>query len=203
MIRRDPFGDRHLRGHRHVGGRLERGEGERHYIAAIGIAIAAIGAAVSTYGAVSAGQQQQEAADYNAKVARNQATAAREAAAVAEADERAQTQRTLSATRARAAASGLDPNEGSSLLAEMETASIGELNARRIRWAGQNQIAGYQAEAQLQAFQGRQFARTGYLTGGTNLLTGTANALSIYAKSQKPDAPDTYGAGAPYYGYAP
>jgi len=156
LIERPQPGTPRARGHRHVGGPIDRGEGERHYIAAIGIAIAAIGAAVSTYGAVSAGQQQQEAADYNAKVARNQAAAAREAAAVAEADERAQTQRTLSATRARAAASGLDPNEGSSLLAEMETASIGELNARRIRWAGENQMKGYQAEAQLQAYQGTQ-----------------------------------------------
>jgi len=95
MIARHQPGTPRARGHRHVGGRQGQDERERHYIAAIGITIAAIGAAVSTYSAVSAGQQRQEAADYNAKVARNQAAAAREAAAVAEADERAQTQRTI------------------------------------------------------------------------------------------------------------
>jgi hypothetical protein len=179
------------RGHRHIGGPLGRGERERHYIAGIiGAVAAVIGAGVSTYGAISAGQQQQEAADYNARVARNQAAAAREAAAVAEADERAQTQRTLAATRARAAASGLDPNEGSSLLAEMETASIGELNARRIHWAGANQIGGYQSEAQLQAFQGAQYRRAGYLTGNTTLLTGAARVADIYATySSRQSAP--------------
>jgi len=164
--------------------------------AIIGAVAAVIGTSVATYGAISAGQQQKEAADYNARVARNQAAAAREAAAVSAADELAQEQRAFSATRARAAASGLDPNEGSSLLAEMEVASIGELNARRIRWAGENQVRGYQSEAQLQAFSGRQFARTGYLTSGTTLLTGAGRVAGIYAdyaKGQSPTPTTPYG----------
>src|SRR5437870_1723410 len=84
-------------------------------------------------------------------------------AAVAAQNEREQDRRILAAQRARAAASGLDPNEGASLLAEMESASTAELNARRIRWSSEHQQAGYQSEAVLQGFYAGAARRTGYL----------------------------------------
>jgi len=183
-----------IRGHHHHVG--ARGPRQRHYITGIVGAVAAvIAAGVSTAATISSAQTQAEAqknaAKFNQQVAENQAFAAREAASVAEENQRTQDRRVLAATRARAAASGLDPNEGTSLLAEMENASTSELNARRIRWAGANQQAGYQAEAQLQAFSGAQapgIRRAGYLTGGTKLLTGITNAADVYATRPKSPA---------------
>src|SRR5947209_8961297 len=122
-IARQRLGTPRVRGHRYVGGRLGQQDRERHYIAGIIAAVAAIASAVTTY---AASESAASAADYNRKVAKNQADAAREAGVVAEQNEREQDRRILAAQRARAAASGLDPNQGASLLAEMESASTAE-----------------------------------------------------------------------------
>ncbi|HZF03665.1 MAG TPA: hypothetical protein VE932_04960 [Patescibacteria group bacterium] len=180
MNERQQPGTPRIRGHRHAGGPLGRGARERHYIAAIvsGV-VAAVASGVSLY---ASSEQQAAAADYNKKVARNQADAAREAAVVAEANERDKNRRIMAASRASAAASGVSEDEGTSLLTQMESASTAELNARRIRWAGANQIQGFQNEAVLQGFLGPQARRAGYLTSGTKLLTGATEAYGAYQR---------------------
>src|SRR5438105_4091050 len=129
---------REARGHRHVGGPLGQGERERHYAALIAITISTIAAGISAYSQVQSAEAQadfqKKTADFNQQVANNQAKAAREAAGVAEENQRTQDRRIIAAQRARAAASGVSEDEGSSLLAQMESASISELNSRRIRW---------------------------------------------------------------------
>jgi hypothetical protein len=141
-------------------------------------AVAAVAGAVTSY---ASAQAQAQAADYNRKVAENQAEAARQGALVAEDNQRTQDRRILAATRARAAASGISEDEGSSLLDQEQSALTSKLNEARIRWSGENQRQGYQSEAVLQGFYGASAARGGYLAAGTNLLTAAAKGYGAYA----------------------
>src|SRR3989304_6365366 len=75
-------------------------------MAVIAGAIAALGTIVSAYAAYQSGQQQAKALDYQAKVARNQATAAQQAAQVAAENARERNRRVLASHRARIGASG-------------------------------------------------------------------------------------------------
>lgn len=174
MIRRDPFGGVPTRGHRHAGGLLGTNERERHVsIGFIIGAVAAIASAVTTY---AASEKAAQAADYNRKVAQNQADAEASAAHAAAAQQHEQDQRVLSAQRARAAASGSYIDEGAPLLAQVESTKTAALNEARIRWAGENRAGALRSEAVLQGFYARTARTGGYLAAGTRLLSGAASA---------------------------
>src|SRR3972149_8233804 len=111
-------------------------------MAVIAGAIAALGTIVSAYAAYQSGQQQAEALDYQAKVARNQATAAQQAAQVAAENARERNRRVLASQRARIGASGVIGSEGSSLLVQLESAEQAALEEARIRDGGGGRAPG-------------------------------------------------------------
>src|SRR3990167_5430894 len=101
-------------------------------MAVIAGAIAALVTIVSAYAAYQSGQQQAKALDYQAKVARNQATAAQQAAQVAAENARERNRRVLASQRARIGASGVIGSEGSPLLVQLESAEQAALGEATI-----------------------------------------------------------------------
>ena len=104
----------------------------------------------------------------------------------AEENQREQDRRVISASRARAAGAGIDEDFGSSLLAQMESAETAELNARRIRWSGETQAKGFQAEQILSGgllapVLGRPFSR--YSSAPFRIGDASGDALWIKAQA--------------------
>ncbi len=160
-------------------------------IAAASMATAAVGAGISAYGAYQQGQAQAAAANYQAQVARNNAIIAKQNADAATAAGENQAEQslmktgmTVGAARAAAAANGLDPNSGSPLSLQTDTAKTGAVNALTIRnnaaWqAYGDQVQGMSqtAQAGLDQAQSGWDAQAGGMGAATSLLSG-ASAVS-------------------------
>src|SRR3990167_4052491 len=140
-------------------------------MAVIAGAIAALVTIVSAYAAYQSGQQQAKALDYQAKVARNQATAAQQAAQVAAENARERNRRVLASQRARIGASGVIGSEGRSLPVQLESAE----------------------QAGLGGCEGGASRRAGPLGAGASLLQGAGTVYGIYRGPQTPPSPQ-----APY-----
>ena len=147
------------------------------------IAGIAVSTAVSAYSAYAASEARSDAADYQSKVAKNQADAARQAAEIAAQNEAEQNRRIRATQRARAAGSGIEEDEGSSLLAQMEAAEQDVLNQRRILHAGRTQARGFQAESILQGFAAKNYERQGYVNAGASIIGGAGKAYGAYSST--------------------
>lgn len=95
----------------------------------IGIALAAAGTATSVVGQVKAGSAAQQAGEYNANVATEQAT-------IKENEQRLADKQVLSTARANAGSSGIEATSGSPLDVMAESARRAEINALIIRRGG-------------------------------------------------------------------
>ena len=153
------------------------------------IITAIVAAAASAYSAYSASEQQEAALKAQSRQERNRAQAARDAAAVAEFQARERSDRIRATARARAAASGIDPTEGSPLLIELENARQAEYDAQLIRYGGEVQSGYLGQEARLMTFRGRQARQAGNIGAGVSLLGGVAKAGAIYAGSSPGTSP--------------
>src|SRR3972149_6092298 len=164
-------------------------------MAVIAGAIAALGTIVSAYAAYQSGQQQAKALDYQAKVARNQATAAQQAAQVAAENARERNRRVLASQRARIGASGVIGSEGSSLLVQLESAEQAALEEARIRYGGEVQATGLESAERLRRFEAGASRRAGTLGAGASLLQGAGTGYGIYRGAQAgPRRPGSTGA---------
>jgi len=132
--------------------------------------LALAGTLLGAYGAWSSGQAAKDAADYNARVARQQAQAAREKAALEERRQRKEAERLQATARARAAASSLTVE--SFLPVFEESAREAELDALIIRYGGEMEAFGYASEAELEEMRGKQAKRAGIISTGKTLLGG-------------------------------
>lgn len=150
-------------------------------IAMIGLAVAS--AAASAYTTYQAGEAQAQASKYNARVAENQGLAAQQAAEV-QAENRGEELKRFQATRrAVLGASGSLPGEGTSLLLQMDAVQESERELQQIRYGGQLAATGFQSQAELSRFEGRQARTAGRLGAGATLLTGaTGIAGSAYRR---------------------
>jgi hypothetical protein len=170
------------RGHRITGPITPSGEGrERHWVAAA-LVVAAVASAYTAYASSEASAASME---YQSKVSERQAEAARRSAAIAAENQREEDQRILAAQRARLGGAGVIADAGSPLLAQMEDAETAALNEARIRWSGETQATGFEAEAIGQRFAARQTRRLGYLQAGSSLIAGLSKAYGAY-RDQRP-----------------
>ncbi len=177
----NPFQTARVRGHRIVGPlRIHRER--RHYVLAItGLVVAIASAATSAYASYAQAQQQQEAAKFNADIARNQAIANQQAAEVQAQQRETQTRRLLASQRAAAGASGIT-TEGSPLAVMQESAAQGAYEAGLTRAGGAYQAEALFGEAGIQKHYGNQAGAAGPIRAGTTLLSGTGSALNAYAQ---------------------
>lgn len=98
---------------------------------------------------------EQGVADYNSRVAENDAQSERTAATTAENAQRLKTARFISTQRAQLAASNIDINSGSALQIQEDTATLGEADALRIRATGDARVASLLGESELQTAAGK------------------------------------------------
>jgi hypothetical protein len=138
------------------------------------VAVAAVAAsAMSAYGMYQQGQTQKKVMKYNAEVAEEQAKMQKMVAADRAADIRARNRRMIAAETARASASGLALEPGTSPMAVLAyDAREGELDALRAEWSGDASARATTAEASMMRLRGRHAAEAANWQAGTTILGG-------------------------------
>lgn len=134
--------------------------------------VSGIGTVLGAFSQIQAGQQQNELAQYNAQIARNNAAAA-ELSGQQEAGRLYDVNRRRMATaRATQGASGADVNLGSPVDVMVDLAGQAALDEEIARWRGRVQGQSYRNEATSQLYQGQMAENAAWGKAGTMLLTG-------------------------------
>lgn len=148
----------------------------------IGVASSLAGTAVSALGAVQAGKAQNEVAQYNAKVADNNATAERERAAYDAGLIKDERRRVIGSQRAAMAANGLEISSGSPVAVLGDTTGQAEMDVLARLYGGESAAAAYKNDATRMRIEGKAAKQAGKIGAGTTLLTGvgsTARSLMV------------------------
>lgn len=168
-------------------------------LAVAALALTAVGTAVSAYGAYSQGQAASASANYQAQVAKNNQIVADQNAQFAleqgqqqNAAKQQQTAQTISDQRAFTAASGIDPNRGSSVRIQGDTAALGALdaatitnNAARTAWGFQTQGVDFGAQANLLQSQSSSAAASGELGAFSSIIGGSSSVANKWLTYQQ------------------
>ena len=141
-------------------------------------AAALAGAAVSAVGTIQQGAAAANAAEFNARVAEQEAELAKATASVEEERLRARNRALLASQIAATAKSGLGL-AGSPLAVMAETAGQAELDALSVRFAGSTKEAFRRSEASIARFEGKQLQSGSFFTAGATILSGAAKAGQI------------------------
>jgi hypothetical protein len=155
---------------------------------------------VAVVSATQAADAAEEAGQYNARLAEQQAAQARDAAALEEEAYRAHAKRVQAANRASIGASGVT-TEGSPLLVLMDNAAQAEYEAQRIRYGGAIQAEGLRQRGDLLRFEGGAATRNlpgVYAGAGVSLLGATTRAGGGYYNSLPKNYNTSLPAGYPY-----
>lgn len=144
--------------------------------------IALAGAAVSAGGSIIQGQQQAKQFAFQAAVQRQQARREQEIAAIEEQRNRKESAAILASRRARLAASGIQPGEGTALLGTEELAGEAELDALLIRAGGEGRSTALLNEATLSGAKGSAASTAGFVKAGSTLLTAGGKAFESKKK---------------------
>lgn len=138
--------------------------------------IMVVGAAVAAYGAYQQGQAQKKAANFNAKVAEQNATISRKDAAMQQQQHDRETYLRMGALKANAAASGGSAGQGSALDVLGDVAGQSALERQMIGYRGEMAARGYGNTASLEKFSGKEAAKAGTISAGATLLQGIGSA---------------------------
>jgi hypothetical protein len=149
------------------------------------LAIVAVGSMIaSAASSAMSAYSQEQSAQYNAQVAKNNQIIANQNAATTleegqqqEENQRLKTGAVVAQIGAQEAASGVNPNEGSALNVKSSEAEMGELDAQTIRWKSNLQAQNlkyqgsmYGAQASLDESQG-QWGMASSLLGGASSVS--------------------------------
>jgi len=141
------------------------------------VAAVVVGAVYTNYSSNKQGRYQSNVADYNARVAENEAEQTRNVATDRENVKRQQTAALLSKQKAQLGAAGLDLTSGSPLQLQEDTIALGEADALRIRDMGGQQYDSLNTGADLTR-SGGAFAKSAAKAKGTgSLLNAGTNVL--------------------------
>lgn len=160
------------------------------------IVAATASAVVGGVSAYQSGQAQQDAANYQAAVARNNAILAEQYAQaeiargrVLEDAKRQESAQRMGAVRAAAGASGLDVDSGSPLSLQADTAMLGEFDAQTIRNNSERAAHGYRvqgmnytAQAQLDRMAGENASRVGALGMWSSIIGGASSVSDRWSR---------------------
>jgi hypothetical protein len=136
------------------------------------------GTAVSALGQIQAGKAQESAAEYNAQVAKNNASAEMERAGYDAGLIKDEARRTRAAQRAAFAANGLEGSTGSPVAVLGDTSGQAEMDILARLYGGKSQATAYGNEARAQIAQGKAAKQASMIGAGTTLLTGFGNMAS-------------------------
>jgi hypothetical protein len=134
-------------------------------------AMSAIGAAVLAASAIYRGQVAKSEANAQANIADQNARTARLQAGVREDLIRRQNRAKLGEQRAAVEQSGFDPNTGSLLELQGDSAAAGEFDALTTRYEGALQALSFSTQADSLRRSGKAAARTGFLNAAGTLLS--------------------------------
>lgn len=158
-------------------------------MAAAPLVLMAASAAMAAYGAISSAQaqsasykSQQQAANYNAAVNRQNAMSAEAAASANELNQRRQNDQIMGAQRARIAESG-GGFTGTNVGALEQSGANLELSALNTRYSGAMQARGLLAESNLNQYQGQvagMNASSAMTSGYIGAAAGALGAASNY-----------------------
>lgn len=140
--------------------------------AGLGGILQGIGIAASAVGSIAGGISANNVANYNAKVAENNATAERQRAAYEADMTRDRVRQTIGAQRAAAAGSGLVGSQGTPVTVLGDTAKQGELDVLARLYSGNASATAYQNDAARMRAEGRAQRTAGFMNAGTSLLSG-------------------------------
>lgn len=144
--------------------------------------IAAAGAVVGAYASIKSGQAASAAADYNAKIATQNAEAMRQQGIQAQAAQRRDMGLKLGTLAANTGASGVDSTTGSPLDVLSSSIQQGTLDNLNIKYNYQMKAMGYQNSGTLDSAQSKSASTAGYLGAAGSLLGGAVQAGSIYSQ---------------------
>jgi hypothetical protein len=133
--------------------------------------------AMAYQGQRAQGKFRKGTAEYNARVAENQAQETRRAGTEAENIQRRKTAELLSKQRAQLGAAGVELESGSALQLQEDTLTLGEADALRIRSNTQLQVESLQTGAGLTRQQGAFAESAGQQQAFGTILGGTADVL--------------------------
>lgn len=164
-------------------------------VAYLALGTAAAGTALTAYGQYASSEAQNKQAEFQSKVAANNAATAEMEAKYAEqqGEKNAEAQRRktavmIGAQRARMGSSGAVADTGSFLDIELDTAKMGELDALALReegqlaaWRARTQGANYTAQSQLYGMS----KSNSFLAAGGTLLSGAGQVGMGYYSTMK------------------
>lgn len=134
--------------------------------------VGALGTVVQSLGALQQGQATQQAENYNAELAEQQAVTVQQTAAQQAEQEQYEVHQTTGQQVANAGQSGVDPNQGSPLSVISDTATQGQLEAQTLLWQGKSQAIALQNQGQQDLYAGQQAAAAAPVNAFGTFLTG-------------------------------
>lgn len=159
-------------------------------------AMAAVGAISAGNAAAAQGQAQANAANYNATMAEQNASTAQAAASANEDAARRKSAHQMGQLRAGLAENGIGLDSGTATDLTEESAMNAELDALNIRYQGAQQARDYKAQAALgvqsaasSLAAGKAAQTAGYLTAGSQALSGYGKYAGYQAQIKNPSAP--------------
>ena len=151
----------------------------------VGVAVAVVGGAFSAYGTYEQGQASKATANYNAKLAENEAKAKEQQAHVESQQMQKQKERLIAAQRAGFAKGGAVITEGTPLLLMAEQAGEAELDILNQQRNRAMEATSLKSEATLQKYQGKQTARAANIQAAGTVLSTAGKGASTYNAGKK------------------
>ena len=167
-------------------------------IIAVAISATAAGTLLTAFSQIQAGKAQQDAADFQASVLRNQAIEAGQIGAEQERQSAEQQKQLQGLQTVALAGSGQLVGTGSALETIADTAKVGAFDRELIKQRTKSAQQGLISNAELLEFQGDAAASAGLLSAGGTLLSGLGQLGIVAAKwksfNGNPNELSTFGA---------
>lgn len=143
----------------------------------IGLVTTGLSTAFSVYSGIQEGKAAKSTAEYNARVAENEAQTTRNTATEQENIQRQKVAQVLGTQRAQLGAAGIELGSGSALQMQTDTIDLGEVDALRIRSQGDDKYRSLMESANLSTIQGNNAYISGLAKAGGSLLSGVGSVL--------------------------
>ena len=142
----------------------------------------AAAAAVTVVAAVQQGRAAKAASEYNAQMDARNAQMAREQAALQAQQAEREGYMRLGSIRAAQGKSGGRAAEGSVIDVLGDVAAQNELQRQDILYRGSAKAYGYESDAALERYEGKQAQTAGYLKAGSALLSGASSTAGAFKR---------------------
>jgi hypothetical protein len=142
-----------------------------------------LGKVIQGFGQYQSGQQAQGAYNYNAALQYQNAQVVRQSADLTEYQQKKNLESIVGRQQAQYAASGVSVTSGSPMDVMVETLSKGYLDIAISRYNSEIAARGYESQAEMDRYYGKQAAREGSMRAGLSLLESAAD----YKQPRKKD----------------